>query len=105
MRFRLALLLLFCPVGCGSTTMTVGGVRVRATVDGAARVRRGLLAPPAGQQAQQGRYDGQHEDQASNADADSEAALRYAYAVFHSLKGKYNFCSVQFYTGRQRTQK
>lgn len=68
--------------------MTIGSVRVRPAVDGAARVRRGLLTSSTRQEAEQRRYHRQHEDEAGYADSYCKAALGYTYAVIHGLQGK-----------------
>lgn len=69
------------------TAVTVGSVRIRAAVDGAAGIRGGcLLVASSGHQADDGCYDAQHQDQAGDADADREALLRNADAVVWRLQ-------------------
>lgn len=61
-------------------TVAVGGVCVRAAVDGRSR-RGGALVPPLGEQHQNGGYHRQHQYQAGDGDPDGEAPLRDANAV------------------------
>lgn len=68
--------------------MTVRGVRVRAAVDRAARIRRRLLVAAARQQAEDGRDYAQHQNEAGYANTDGEALLRDANAVLRALENK-----------------
>lgn len=65
--------------------MTVRGVRVRAAVDRAARIRRRLLVAAARQQAEDGRDYAQHQNEAGYANTDGEALLRDANTVLRAL--------------------
>ena len=66
--------------------MTVGGVGVRAAVDGAARGGGDALAPAPRAQEQDGQNDGDHQNQAGHGDADGEVARRNAQLVLVLLK-------------------
>lgn len=61
--------------------MTVRRVGVGPGIDGASRGGRDALLPPPGAQEQNGRYDGDHEDEAGHGDPDGEISRGYAQLI------------------------
>lgn len=64
------------------TRMRVAGVCIRAAVEGAAGARVRLRVAPTRQYERNGGDDADHKNDASDANADSKVALRYADLVF-----------------------